>query len=122
MTKSTGQPLTYPDRLRRFEKNSHDLSSAQPAVMKTFWKLHKETVAPGALDTKFKELIALAISVATRCDDCIAHHTYDALEAGATSEEVAEALSVAVLMGGGASVVYATHAMEALNQFAGSSR
>lgn len=108
----------YPDRLRNFEKNSRNLSAAQPAVMKAFWELHTTAVADGALDTKTKELIALAISVATRCDDCIAHHTYDALAAGATRDEIADALGVAILMGGGTSVVYATHAIEALEQFA----
>jgi AhpD family alkylhydroperoxidase len=85
--------------------------------MKAFWGVHKAAVAAGALDTKTKELITLAISVAARCDDCIAHHTYDALEAGATKDEITEALGVAILMGGGTSVVYATHAIEALNQF-----
>ena len=89
-----------------------------PGVMKAFWGLHKAAIATGALDTKTKELITLAISVATRCDDCIAHHTYDALEAGATKEEIADALGVAILMGGGTSVVYATHAVEALEHFA----
>ena len=74
-------------------------------------------MADGALDTKTKEPIALAISVAVLCDDCIAHHNYDALEAGATREEIADAFGVAILMGGGTSVVYATHAIEAVDQF-----
>jgi len=117
MSETTQQPVPYPDRLQNFEKNSRNLSSAQPSVMKAFWGLHTAAVAAGALDTKTKELIALAISVATRCDDCIAHHTYDALVAGATKEEIADALGVAILMGGGTSVVYATHAIEAVDQF-----
>ena len=117
MSKTTAQTISNPDRLRNFERNSRDLASAQPAVMKAFWELHKAAVAAGALDTKTKELIALAISVATRCDDCIAHHTSDALKAGATKEEIADALGVAILMGGGTSVVYATHAIEAVDQF-----
>lgn len=119
MTKTTAKMLSFPERLQRFEKNSEDLLSAQPAVMEAFWGVHSAAVASRALDTKTKELIALAISVFARCDDCIAHHTYDALEAGATKEEISDALSTAVLMGGGTSVVYATHAMEALEQFAG---
>ena len=118
MNDTTAQTNPYPDKLRNFERNMRSLASAQPALMKTFWGHHKAAVAAGALDTKYKELIALAISVAARCDDCIAHHTYDALEAGATKEEIADALGVAVLMGGGTSVVYATHAIEALDQFA----
>ncbi len=122
MSKTTEQTISYPDRLRNFERNARDLASAQPAVMKAFWGLHKEAVAAGALDTKTKELMALAISVATNCDDCIAHHTNDALEAGASREEIADTLGVAILMGGGKSVVYATHAIEAVDQFVESSR
>jgi AhpD family alkylhydroperoxidase len=117
MSKTTARAISHPDRLRNFERNSRQLSSAQPAVMKAFWKFHAAAVAPAALDTKTKELIALAISVAARCDDCIAHHTYDALEAGASKEEIADALGVAILMSGGTGVVYATHAIEALDQF-----
>jgi AhpD family alkylhydroperoxidase len=117
MSKTTTQTISNPDRLRNFERNSHDLASAQPTVMEAFWGLHKAAVSAGALDTKTKELIALAISVATRCDDCIAHHTHDALEAGATKEEITDALGVAILMGGGTSVVYATHVIEAVDQF-----
>ena len=121
MDKITPGSGRYHDSLRIFEDQSRVLSSAQPAVMEVFWGLHKAAVANGALDTKTKELITLAISVAMRCDDCIAHHVHDALEAGATSEEIADALGVAILMGGGTSVVYATHAMSALQEFSGES-
>ena len=117
MNASTAQSTSYPNRLKKFEMLSQDLASAQPSVVKAFWGVHKAAVGAGALDTKTKELIALAISVAAGCDDCIAHHTFDALEAGAAREEIADALGVAILMGGGTSVVYATHAIEALDQF-----
>ena len=117
MTATTAITNSYPDRLQRFEKNSRRLASSQPAVMKSFWGVHEAATRAGALDTKTKELIALAISVAARCDDCIAHHVYDVLEAGATEEEISDALGVAILMGGGTSVVYATHAIAALDQF-----
>jgi len=117
MSKTTARPVPHPDRLRNFEQNSRTLAAAKPDLMRAFWGVHAAAMADSALDTKTKELIALAISVAARCDDCIAHHTFDALEAGATKEEVADALGVAIMMGGGTSVVYATHAIEALAQF-----
>ena len=117
MSRTSTRTVSYPDRLRNFERNARELASAQPSVMKTFWKLHTAAVETDALDTKTKELIALAISVAAGCDDCLSHHTRDALKAGATREEIADALGVAILMGGGTSVVYATHAIEALDQF-----
>ena len=85
--------------------------------MKAFRALHHGASIPAELDFKTKELIALAIGVSLRCNGCIAFHTHDALEAGATREEVMEALGVAVLMGGGPSVIYATHVAEAIEQF-----
>ena len=117
MSNTTLQTTSNPNRLQNFERNSRTLASAQPELMKAFWGFHKTAVAAGALDTKTKELIALAISVVARCDDCIAHHTYDALKAGASREEIVDALGVAILMGGGVGVVYATHAIEAVDQF-----
>ena len=83
--------------------------------MKTFQNFHQTAVDTGTLDTKTKELIALAISVTRGCDDCIAHHVHDAIEAGATREEFADALGVAVLMGGGPGMIYASHAIAAVH-------
>ena len=117
MSKTTAQDISFPNKLQNAKRNTTSLTSAQPAVMEAFTKLHKAAVATGALDTKTKELIALAISITARCDDCIAHHTYDALEVGATKEEIAEAIGVAILMGAGPSMLYAAHAIEALDQF-----
>lgn len=106
----------YPDRLRNVKKNSLALAAAQPS-METFEVFHQAALADGAIDRKTKELMALAISVVHGCDDCIAHHVHDAVEAGATREEFAEALGVAVLMGGGPGMIYASHAIDAVDQF-----
>jgi len=113
---NTGK-LSYPDRLRKVKNNALTLASAQPTVIATFEKFHQAAGATGALDRKTKELMALAISVTHGCDDCIAHHVHDAVEAGATREEFADALGVAVLMGGGPGMIYASHAIEAVDQF-----
>ena len=119
MSTITGADGPHSERIRRFETNSGTLASARPEFMKVFWQLHKEAVSSGALEPRIKELIALAISVVEHCDDCIAHHVADALQAGADREEIVDALSVAVLMGGGASLVYASHAIEAVDEFLG---
>ena len=74
--------------------------------------------AAKALDRKTKELIALGIAVAVRCDDCIGFHVKAALEQGASEEEVTEVLAMAIYMGAGPSVMYASHALEAFRQFA----
>jgi AhpD family alkylhydroperoxidase len=88
-----------------------------PNVMKAFSGLAQAASAPQTLDSKTKELIALAISVAIRCDDCIGFHVKAALDLGATREEIVETLGMAIYMGAGPSVMYATHALEAYEQF-----
>lgn len=116
---NTTLKTSYPNNLRRVKANARTLASAQPAAMEAFWKLHQKAGATNTLDRKTKELMALAISVTHGCDDCIAYHVHDAVEAGATREEFADALSVAVLMGGGPGLIYASHAIEAVDQFLG---
>ena len=109
--------MSYVGRLRDVKKNSMHLASEQSLVMETFEEFHQAAVASRALDRKTKELMALAISVTHGCDDCIAHHIHDAIEAGATREEITDALGVAVLMAGGRGMIYASHAMEAMEDF-----
>jgi len=72
----------------------------------------------GALDGKTKELIAIAISVAIRCDDCIAFHVKAAVDHGATREEILETLGMTIYMGAGPSAMYASHALGAYADFA----
>ena len=122
MNDTQKQVTSYPERLRNVRNNSQTLAAAQPDVMEAFERFHQAAVATGALDKKTKELIALAVSVTAGCDDCIAHHVGDAVKAGATREEFADALGVAVLMGGGPGMIYASHAIEAIDQFLGVSR
>jgi AhpD family alkylhydroperoxidase len=85
--------------------------------MKAFATIAQAAGAPKALESKTKELIALAIAVAVRCDDCIGFHVKAAVDQGATREEVAETLGMAIYMGAGPSVMYASHALEAFTQF-----
>ena len=70
---------------------------------------------------KIKELIALAIGITVRCDGCIAFHVHDVVKAGATHDEIVEAIGVAIMMGDGPAVVYGSQALEALEQFEPSS-
>jgi AhpD family alkylhydroperoxidase len=93
------------------------LSKGIPETMKGFADMRSAAHADGCLEPKTKELIATAISVAVRCDGCIASHTKAAEKSGASREEVLETLSMAVLMGGGPSVVYAAQALDAYDQF-----
>jgi len=107
---------SYTDQMKQVRGYTSQLSSALPDVMKSFYGLGRAATTDGALDTKTKELIALAIAVATHCDNCIAFHTSAALKAGATKEEIYEMLGVTVYMGGGPALMYATHVMEAVEE------
>jgi AhpD family alkylhydroperoxidase len=93
------------------------LRDGSPDVMKAFANMALAATAAKALDTKTKELIALGIAVGVRCDDCIGFHVKAALKHGASREEVMETLGMAIYMGAGPAVMYATHAIEAFAEF-----
>lgn len=95
-----------------------ELRKAQPETMKGFSAMANSALEDGALDKKTKELIALAIGVALRCDGCIGFHTKTLVELGSTREEVCETLAMTVYMGGGPSLMYAADALRAYDQWA----
>ena len=96
-----------------------ELRGGAPDVMKGFSAVARAALEARALDTKTKELIALAISVAIRCDGCVGFHAEAAVKQGASRDEVLEAMGMAVYMGAGPSVMYAAQALEAFDQFSG---
>jgi AhpD family alkylhydroperoxidase len=101
---------------KQLEDDIVKLGSELPGPMSGFARLHRKGVEDGALARKIKEMMALAISIATGCEGCIAYHTYDAIQAGATRKELLETIGVAILMGGGPASIYATYAMRAIEQ------
>ena len=107
----------YPEYRKHLESLIGQLGRRVPGTMSSFAEMHRQAVSDGALTGRMKELIALAVSIAVHCDGCISYHVHDALKAGATDDEVCETIGVAVLMGGGPSVVYGAEAFEALEQF-----
>jgi AhpD family alkylhydroperoxidase len=92
------------------------LRKAIPDVWASYADLHRHALADGALSSKVKELIALGIAVTRECDGCIAAHARGARRAGASSQEVAEALGVALLMNGGPATVYGPRAFAAFSE------
>jgi len=88
-----------------------------PDTMKAFSALAQAAGRDGALDKKTKELIALAIAIATRCDGCIGFHTEALVRLGATRQEVEETLGMTIYMGGGPSLMYAADAISAFEEF-----
>src|SRR5262249_5474205 len=98
---------------------TRELRAAATPVWEGFEAMHRAAVADGVLPAKVKELMALAIAVVKHCDGCIAYHAKAAARRGATGEEVAEALSVALLMDGGTATVCGPRAWQAFQEFAG---
>lgn len=96
-----------------FKKMGQDI----PGVMRAAYALGQEGFKDGALDAKTKELMALALAIGARCDGCIAQHAMTLVKLGATAQEVNETLGVAMAMGGGPSMTYATHALTAFEEF-----
>ncbi len=92
------------------------LAQATPEVIGAFRSLNEVAHKERALGTKTKELIALALGVQARCIPCITSHAQGALSAGATREEVVEALEVTITMGGGPSAAHSAIALEAFDQ------
>ena len=93
------------------------LRSTTPEVMKSFNELGRAATANGVLDRKTKELIALALSVAARCDPCIGFHMQALVKLGASRQEIDETLGVTTYMGGGPSLMYAASASAAFEEF-----
>ncbi len=104
------------DVLKSLSPHLRELRTGAPDVMKGFSAIAQSALKPNALDTKTKELIALAISVATRCDDCIGFHAKAAAEQGAGREEIMETLGTAIYLGAGPAVMYAAHAISAFDE------
>jgi len=90
------------------------LHGLKSELLQSFGAFNAKAFEEGALSQKVKELIAVAAAHITRCPYCISGHTKRAKKFGATDEEIAEAIFVAVAMNAGASMVHSTIAMKAL--------
>jgi len=108
---------TYPEYYQQLQKLAGRLGKEIKEPFTSFAQLHGAALADGALSRKVKELMSLAISVSGRCQGCIAYHVHDALRAGATRQEILEAIGVSIFMGGGPSMVYGCEALKALDEF-----
>lgn len=103
--------------VREAAPRASELGQLIPETVGAFAGLTEAAQQPGILDRKIKELIALAIAVSARCNACVGHHAQAAARAGATRQELAEALGVAVQMGGGPALIYAADALGAFDEF-----
>ena len=91
-----------------------ELSKLSPDTLKGYLTLSGANVKTTLLGEKTRQLISLAVAVTTRCDGCIVFHSDAALKAGASREEISEALGVAVAMNAGAALIYSTRVLDAV--------
>lgn len=93
-----------------------DFSKLSPDVLRGLHTMETSATKTGHLEPKMHEIIALAVAVTTRCDGCIAVHAKKAVELGATREEIAEALGVAVSLNAGAALTYTARVFDAIDE------
>ena len=108
---------SYRDLTRDISAELGKLRTEIPETLQAFHALGKAASAERALDKKTKELIAVALSVAARCDPCVGFHLQALVKLGATRAELADVLAMAVYMGGGPSLMYAAKASAAFDEF-----
>lgn len=108
---------------KKYKEITHDISASLaklhkeiPDVMNGFGSLAQAASKDGALNKKTKELIALALGIAARCDGCIGFHVQALIKLQVTREELLETLSMAIYMGGGPSLMYAADALSAFEE------
>jgi AhpD family alkylhydroperoxidase len=91
-----------------------ELSKLSPDTLKGYHALSGANAKTTLLGEKTRQLISLAVAVTTRCDGCIVFHTDAALHAGASKEEISEALGVTVAMNAGTALIYSTRVLDAV--------
>ena len=99
-----------------------ELMKLSPDTVRGYQTLGAANSKDSKLGEKTRQLISLACAITTRCDGCIVVHTEAALKAGATKEEIAEALGVAVSMNAGAALIYSTRVLDAVAAKSGQTR
>ncbi|TCM65055.1 AhpD family alkylhydroperoxidase [Acinetobacter calcoaceticus] len=108
--------LKWVNTLNTLVKGIGNFGKANPPVLQAVQQLDAATRVNKVLDDKTHELIALAVAVTTRCDGCLSAHVHAAKKAGATKEEIAEALGTAIALNAGAAFVYSTRVMDAYDE------
>ncbi len=94
-----------------------EMREVNPDLVKAYAELHKANAKSNHLDAKTRELIALAVAVSLRCDGCINAHSEAAVKAGASKEEVVDALGVAIMVNAGAAMVYSARTIDAFDTY-----
>jgi AhpD family alkylhydroperoxidase len=92
-----------------------EFAKLSPDSLKGYQVLSNANGKSSLLGEKVRQLISVAVAVTTRCDGCITFHTDAAVKAGATKQEIAEALGVAMAMNAGAALIYSLRALDSVD-------
>jgi len=106
--------MEWNEYLKQVGARIGDVMKVSPDTVRGYQTLSAANSKATLLGEKTRQLISLAVAVTTRCDGCIVVHSDAALKAGATKEEIGEALGVAVAMNAGAALVYSSRVMDAV--------
>jgi AhpD family alkylhydroperoxidase len=109
-------PEDIKDWIAAFKKSTGKMKEQTPNTVNGFAAMYMKIMQDGALPTKMKELIAVAIGVAVQCDPCIKLHAQKCIDLGVTKEEILEAAGVAVMMGGGPAWTHLPVVLETVEQ------
>lgn len=108
--------LDWTDYRKQIAERVGEIGKLSPDLLRGYRELSAAGGKSNLLGPKVRELIAIAVGVTRQCDGCIAVHVEAALKHGATREEIAEALGVAVSINAGAALVYSARAMDVVDQ------
>ncbi len=111
----------YKSHIKEISTQLATMRTDQPDLMQAFNNMAAAATKPGVIDAKTKELIALALGVASHCDACIGFHAKALVKLGATLAEVEETLAMCVYMGGGPSLMYSANAIAAFKELSSAS-
>ena len=107
------------EKIQKDRKEAHEFFYKKSKVYRVFVELEKKTFEDGKLAKKHKELIAIGISLVNSCESCLEWHIKQALDSGATLDEIIEALEVGLEMGIGPTTVTNRFAMKVLKHYLG---
>lgn len=110
--------MDWKENSRDMRAKIREMNKLIPETASGFATLSKAVKDGGTLDVKTKEFLALAISIAERCEPCIGFHVEALMRAGGTREELGDVLSMNIQMGGGPALMYAAKTLEAWDQMA----
>ena len=113
----SSQDIQKIEKLIADRKQAHSYYEERSKVYNAFIDMENQAFSPGKLEKKYKELIAIGISIHINCESCLEWHINEALKSGSTKEEILEAIGVGMEMGGGPSTVSSRFAMKVLEYY-----